>query len=225
MSNEPATVRGRDCRERILARSAQLVGEKGVRGTSLDDIRAAASVSKSQLYHYFANKEDLILAVIGRQTSTVLSTHQPWLDKLKSWEDLERWCEFVIAQQEACQGVGGCPLGSLASELADQDEEARVALTRSFDQWEHYLVKGFERMRERGDLRTDANPVELASAVMTSLQGGLLLTQTRRSTQPLRVALRAASAYVRSFASRSDTERKMHGAPVAFPTRNETFHE
>lgn len=205
MSNEPATLRGRNCRERIIARSAQLVGERGVRGTSLDDIRASASVSKGQLYHYFANKEELILAVIGKQTSTVLSIHQSLLDSLDGWKDLERWCEFVIAQQEACQGIGGCPLGSLASELADQDEAARAALIHAFDQWEGYLVKGFERMRMRGDLRADANPTELAVAMMTGLQGGLLLTQTRRSTQPLRVALHAASTYVRTFASQSDT--------------------
>jgi AcrR family transcriptional regulator len=202
MLNEPYTPRGRSSRERILAQASQLVGEKGVRGTSLEDIRAAASASKSQLYHYFANKEDLVLAVIGRQTSDVLAAQQPLLDHLDSWENLERWCEFLIAFQEERQCVGGCPIGSLASELADQYEAARVSLVHSFDQWEHYLVKGFTRMRERGDLRADADPAELAVAVMTSLQGGLLLTQTRKTTQPLQIALHAAFTYVRSFAPR-----------------------
>lgn len=200
-NNEPQTPRGRNSRERILAQAAQLVGEKGVRGTSLDDIRGAASVSKSQLYHYFANKEDLIQAIIGRQTANVLGAQQPLLTHLDSWENLARWCDLLIAIQEQRQCVGGCPVGSLASELADQDEEARLALVHSFDQWEQYLFEGFTYMQERGDLRADADPAELAVAVMTSLQGGLLLTQTRRATRPLQIALRAALTYVRSFAT------------------------
>ncbi len=201
MPNEPQTLRGRGSRERILAQAAQLVGEKGVRGTSLDDIREAASASKSQLYHYFANKEDLIQAIIGRQTANVLDAQQPLLAHLDSWENLERWCELLVVIQEKYQCVGGCPVGSLASELADQDEEARLALVHSFDQWEQYLLEGFTRMQERGKLRTDADPAELAVVVMTSLQGGLLLTQTRKTTRPLQIALRAALTYVRSFAT------------------------
>lgn len=201
MANEPQTSRGRNSRERILFHAAQLIGECGVQGTSLDDIRQAASVSKSQLYHYFANKEDLVQAVICRQTSNVLEAQQPLLDNLDSWENLERWRDLLIALQEERQCTGGCPIGSLASELADHDEDARIALVASFDQWEQYLVKGFTRMKERGDLRPDADANELALAVMSSIQGGLLLTQTRRNSRPLQVALHTAFAYVRSFAS------------------------
>jgi TetR/AcrR family transcriptional regulator, transcriptional repressor for nem operon len=211
MPNALLTARGRSSRERILTEAARLVGEKGVQGTSLDDICAAASVSKSQLYHYFANKEDLVLAIIGRQTRDVLAAQQPLLDHLDSWENLERWGAALIALQEERHCAGGCPIGSLASELADQDEVARVTLVDSFDQWEGYLREGFTRMRERGDLRPDANPAELAVAVMTSLQGGLLLTQTRKSTQPLQIALQAAFTYVRSFASQPAASERVSG--------------
>ena len=192
MLNELLTARGRSSRERILAQAAQLVGEKGVKSTSLDDICDAASVSKSQLYHYFANKDDLVLAIIGQQTSTILAAQQPLLNHLDSWENLERWGAFLVDFQAKRQCVGGCPVGSLASELADKSEASRVALVDSFDQWERYLSEGLTRMQARGELRTEADPAELAVAVMTSLQGGLLLSQTRKTTQPLQIALRAA---------------------------------
>ena len=203
-AKELPTDRGRRSRERILVHAARLVGEKGVKSTSLDDICGAASVSKSQLYHYFANKEELVLAIIGRQTNAVLTGQQPFLDHLDSWENLERWGAFLIDVQEDRQCIGGCPLGSLASELADHDEASRVALVSSFDQWERYLIEGLTRMQERGELRRNADPVELAVAVMTSLQGGRLLSQTRKTTQPLQVALHTALSYVRSFASLPD---------------------
>lgn len=204
MPRELLTSRGHSSRERILTQAARLVYEKGVQGTSLDDIRMAASVSKSQLYHYFTNKEDLVLAIIERQTSMVLDGQQPFLAHLDSWENLERWVTFLIAAQEKSQCVGGCPVGSLASELADHDEASRVALVSSFDRWEGYLVAGLTAMQERGELRKDADPAELAVAVMTSLQGGRLLSQTRKTVQPLQIALHAALSYVRSFASLPD---------------------
>jgi Tetracyclin repressor-like, C-terminal domain len=146
-----------------------------------------------------ACKEDLVLAVIERLTNEVLAGQQPLLDHLDSWENLEHWCEYLVAFQEKLQCVGGCPIGSLASELADQDEVARGTLVSSFDRWEGYVREGLTRMQERGELRTDADPGELAVAMMASLQGGFLLTQTRKTTQPLRIALHAAFTYVHSF--------------------------
>ena len=56
MSEVAVTDQGRETRARIVAAAAALIGERGVAGTSLDDIRAATSSSKSQLYHYFGDQ-------------------------------------------------------------------------------------------------------------------------------------------------------------------------
>lgn len=54
-------------------------------------------------------------------------------------------------------------------------------------------------MRERGDLRPDADLDELSIALITALQGGTLLGPMLRSAQPMRAAMNAAVAYVHSF--------------------------
>jgi TetR/AcrR family transcriptional regulator, transcriptional repressor for nem operon len=46
-----------------------------------------------------------------------------------------------------------------------------------------------------------ADPARLATATLAAIQGGLVLTQTRRDPQQLRIALDAAYAYLRSFAA------------------------
>jgi hypothetical protein len=56
-------------------------------------------------------------------------------------------------------------------------------------------------MRSRGKLRRDADPARLATATLAAIEGGLVLTQTRRDAHQLRVALDAAYAYLRSFAT------------------------
>src|SRR2546423_15543054 len=200
-SMRPKTRRGRASRERIVEAAAGLMFAHGVRRTSLDDVMAAAGVSKGQLYHYFADKDDLVRAVIARQTAHVFDAQRPLLDELDSWAAIAGWLDGLVRLQEERGCAGGCPLGSLASELADEDEAARRALVESFDAWAGYLARGLARMRARGELAATADPATLAAATLASIQGGLLLAQTRKSVRPLRVALDAALAYLRTFAA------------------------
>src|SRR2546423_13982042 len=71
------TRKGEATRARIVAAAAKLMFEQGVAGTTTEDVRAAAGVSSSQLYHYFADKKALVRAVIGFTTEAVLDAQQP----------------------------------------------------------------------------------------------------------------------------------------------------
>ncbi|MFD8263397.1 TetR/AcrR family transcriptional regulator [Streptomyces griseoluteus] len=68
---------GRKTRERIIETAAELMFHRGVGGTSIPDIQAAAGVSASQIYHYFGDKQGLVLAVIDHQTDTRLAGPPP----------------------------------------------------------------------------------------------------------------------------------------------------
>ncbi|HEY9414443.1 MAG TPA: TetR/AcrR family transcriptional regulator, partial [Pseudonocardia sp.] len=52
---------------------------------------------------------------------------------------------------------------------------------------------------DRGDLVADADPGRLATATLAALQGGLLLTQLNRDTEPLEAALDVILDHVRSL--------------------------
>ncbi len=190
------TRRGAATRARIAEAAADLVFVHGVAGTRLDDVMLASATSKSQLYHYFADKDALIDEVIMLQTERVLAAQQPHLRRVDSMAGLRRWRDAIIEMNQVRGGVGGCPVGSLASELADRSESARELLTHSFQSWESYLIDGLQAMRDRGDLTAEADPAELAGALMAALQGGLLLAQTTRTTRPLELALDMALEHV-----------------------------
>jgi AcrR family transcriptional regulator len=183
--------------------AAALVFEAGVGGTSLDDVGAAARVGKSQIYHYFTDKSSLIGEVVARQTVAVLAAQQPFISHLDSWRSWAGWRDQVVQEQRENHCAGGCPLGSIASELADTDEAARIALVDSFDTWERAFRDGIDRMRATGLIRSDANPAALAAAMLAAVQGGLLLCKTRKSTIPLEASLDASIEHLRSFESRS----------------------
>jgi len=193
------TARGAATRARIVAAAASLVQEHGVAGTSLDDVMAVTATSKSQLYHYFANKDALIREVITIQLGRVIAAQEPDLREVSSWEGLQRWCDHLVDMTRARQGVGGCPLGSLVGELAERSETARHVLAQCFAEWESYLSAGFVAMRDNGELAAEADPAELALTMMSALQGGLLMAQTMRSARPVELALNMALGHVSAY--------------------------
>jgi TetR/AcrR family transcriptional repressor of nem operon len=196
--HEPQTERGRRSRERIIDAAATCIAERGVEGAGVDQILAAAGASKSQLYHYFSDKADLVRAVIARRQDDSLRSQMPWLEGLDSWTAIRGWFDHMIRMNEEHE-YPGCVIGTLANELADRDEAARIDLAGCFASWQRYLVEGLERMRARGDLVRRADPQQLATAAFASLQGGLLLAKTEKDSKPLRIALDAAYAHLRSF--------------------------
>jgi AcrR family transcriptional regulator len=192
------TSRGASTRQRIIDATASLTYAKGVEGTSLDDVRAAAGVSKSQLYHYFADKDALVREVISAQMVHVLEAQQTELEELDSLAALRRWCDCILSLYRGAAANGGCPIGSLANELANQSEQARALLVAGFNNWEDCLAEGFAKMQQNGELRRSAVPRDLAIGVLCAAQGGALLAKTSRSEGPLMVALDMALDYVAS---------------------------
>jgi TetR/AcrR family transcriptional repressor of nem operon len=195
---EPLTERGQRSRERIVDAAAALVAERGAAGTSLDQILEAAGASKSQLYHYFSDKHDLVRAVIARRVGETVGCHGPLIGNIERLDDIRRWFDWLIAQNEE-RGCPGCPLGTLASELADCDDTARVDLVRGFDTWMSYVIDGLARVQARGELDEQADPRRLGHAIFASLQGGLLLSKTTKDPQYLSDALDAAYDHLLSL--------------------------
>ena len=192
MNAQPATVRGRETRERIVRAAAELVAERGVAGTSLDDVRARAHASKSQLYHYFADRDDLMRAVARAAGEDVLGGQAELFTRLDTIDGLRAWADALVTLQQTRNAKGGCPIGSLAGQLAEQDDGARLELADGLDRWETAIREGLEQMAARGELHTGADPAALAQNTLAAVQGGLLLTQIRRDPDQLRCTLNGA---------------------------------
>ncbi|HEX3804288.1 MAG TPA: TetR/AcrR family transcriptional regulator [Solirubrobacteraceae bacterium] len=197
MGASPRTARGRVTRERIVRAASELVAERGVAGTSLDDVREQAHVSKSQLYLYFADKEALLREVAEATCDTVIDAQAEILAGFDSLAGIERYLDALVELQVQRRGHGGCPIGSLAGQLVERDEAARGILADGLERWESGLREGLEAMAERGRLKPQADPGLLANQTLALLQGGLLLAQVRRDPGQMRIAADAVLALVR----------------------------
>jgi TetR/AcrR family transcriptional repressor of nem operon len=181
------TPKGERTRTRIVQAAARLIHQRGVASTTLDDIRSAAGVSGSQLSHYFAGKDELVQAVIDYQARTITGNQQQ--ADLGSPEGLRAWRDTVIAQVNTSQGQGGCPLGSLAGQLAETDPQARALIASGFEQWSAAISDGLRRLHDAGHLPDGTDPDDLAVTLLAALQGGLLIAQVQRDTRPLQTAI------------------------------------
>jgi AcrR family transcriptional regulator len=196
------TPKGRATRERIVAAAAELMSRRGVARTTIEDIQEAAAVSTSQMYHYFADKGDLVAAVIDFQTDRVLAVQHLGLDRLECLEDLRRWRDIMVDIMRRLGFVGGCPIGSLANELAETDPLARAQVARSFVQWENMIRDGLKAIAARGELPDGTEVDNLALATLAAIQGGLLLSQVRRDTAPLEAAVDTMIEHLRTLGVR-----------------------
>jgi AcrR family transcriptional regulator len=195
------TPKGRATRDRIVEATATLIVTEGIAALNMDRVRKAASVSGSQLAHYFTDKSALVRAVIARQIGVVLDFHrQPGLGQLDSFDDFERWLDLNMRYLRRV-GYSGTPTyHALTAQLAKSDDSTRATLGAGYWQWVDLLEHSIRRMKDGGILLPDADPRSLALVIVSAHQGGGTLAYTYRAEWPHADATRFAVNYLRMFA-------------------------
>ncbi|WP_036568317.1 TetR/AcrR family transcriptional regulator [Nocardia sp. BMG51109] len=201
MGAVPTTERGRRTRQRIVTAAREVVAENGALGASLDEVGARSGASRSQLYHYFDDKTDLLRAVAEATNDGVLDAQEDLFAGLGTWAGLVRWTDALVELQHRRGGRGGCPIANLVGQLGERDADIRAVLASGFDRWEAAIRTGLTTMTRSGELRPDTDIAALATSTLASVQGGLLLAQARRDPQALRRALDGALTLIANYRS------------------------
>ena len=194
------TARGAKTRSRIVATAADLMRVRGVGGTTLDDVVSASKVSKSQLYRHFEDKPALVRAVIEHVGEQRITTERERLEKVRTFAGLRRWRDALVQHNALQDGRYGCPLGSLANEVSDQDSIARSKLNELFMAWQELFEDLLHRFQREGVIPRDADVAQLATAFVAAVQGGYLLAQTSRDVTPMASAIDVAIAHLQLLA-------------------------
>ena len=186
-SNRPRlTAKGARTRARIVEEAAALIHERGVAGTTLEDVKVAAEVSGSQMYHYFPDKNELVQAVIDYQAESIVNRQR---QVLSSANGVEAWRNMVITAAKRTKAKGGCQLGSLVGQLAESDPEARALIAAGFDKWAAAISDGLRSLYADGKLPSDIDPDDLAITLLATLEGGILLAQVLGNSRPFETAI------------------------------------
>jgi len=190
-----------DARTRILETALDLFHGQGVNATGLGQILDASGTGKSQFYHYFSSKDDLVLEVMKHFRGKIASGEIPVPRDLATWRDLEEWFDFFLDHQRATKCVRSCPIGTIASDITENKGPLRDEATSIFRAGRLPLIALFTSLRAQGKLKRSTDPEELADFCYTVMQGGLLVSKIERRSEPFENAVRHALAHVRSLQS------------------------
>ncbi|MEO3928511.1 TetR/AcrR family transcriptional regulator [Micromonosporaceae bacterium B7E4] len=190
------TARGAKTRSRIIATAADLMRVRGIGGTTLDDVVVASNVSKSQLYRHFEDKQALVRAVIELVGDRTIAGERQRLSKVMTFAGLQRWRDALVENNALQEGRYGCPLGSLANEVADQDSIARKKLHDLFTAWQELFEDLLRRFQKAGLIPQEVDVSQLAIGLLAAVQGGYLLAQASRDITPMASAIDMALAHL-----------------------------
>jgi AcrR family transcriptional regulator len=188
------TGKGLATRRRIIEGAARVLRERGTAG--LEEIRVATGTSSSQLFHYFpGGKAELMLAVATYEAGQVLEEQQPHLDDLNSWESWETWAAELFARHEKQREH--CGLSVLIGRLDPNDAAGREIVVAMYWQWESALARGIAAMQAAGEMRADIDAAQAAAALLSGIQGGILMMLATGTTTHLKAVLDAGLASLR----------------------------
>ncbi|MEU1294800.1 TetR/AcrR family transcriptional regulator [Streptomyces sp. NPDC005840] len=190
------TAKGRATRRRIVEGAAEVLRERGVVATTLDDVLARTRTSKSQLFHYFpSGKDELLVAVARFEAGQVLADQEPHLGRLDSWEAWARWRDAVVERYEE-QG-DQCPLGSLLHRIGRTTPGTRAIVTGLLRTWQESLAAGIRALQAADLLPGDVDVETRAASLLAAIQGGVSILLSTGESGHLRAALDQSIADLR----------------------------
>ncbi|CAL9320651.1 TetR/AcrR family transcriptional regulator [Streptomyces sp. SudanB182_2057] len=197
----PLTRKGAATRRRIIEGAADQIREQGVFSVRLEDVMARTATSKSQLFHYFpGGKDELLLAVARHEASRVIDEQQPELGSLTSWAAWRQWRDKVVARYRA-QG-SDCPLHTALAQLGGATDATRTVAGELLGRWQHELAAGIRHMQGGGEIDPALDADREAAALLSGIQGGVLILMSTGSLTHLEAAIDLGIAHLRASARR-----------------------
>ena len=192
-----------DTRERILETAARLFHEQGYAATGIATILREAEVNSGSLYHFFRNKEDLLVGVLEWYEAMLrpvvmdpVESTEP--DPLERIFALLNWYRDGLVES-SCRL--GCPIGNLALEVSDAYPEVRPHIDVNFSHWaeaiESWLVEAGDRLPAGVDRSA------LSRFVLTVMEGGIMQARAADDLAPFDDSVRQLRAYVDLLSSQA----------------------
>lgn len=173
-----------DTRARLVEAARELFLQQGYGATGVAQILNAADANSGSLYYFFPTKEDLLHAVLEKYKEMLYPmVMQPVFARVtdpieRVFGVLDGYRQMLIITQ--C-GVG-CPIGNLALEVADSLPAARELVAENFVGWRDAIKLCVDAAADRLPEGTD--PERVAWFVLTTMEGGVMLSRTFRSLEP-----------------------------------------
>jgi TetR/AcrR family transcriptional repressor of nem operon len=190
------SVRGEATRRRIVEQSAAVFNQHGYSGTSMSELMTATGLEKGGIYRHFESKQELAAAAFDYAWETV---NEP---RWRGLEDCETSIEKLLllvknfVEQPPRTLPGGCPLLNTAVDSDDGNPVLRSRVRDALDQWRSSIAEIVRTGQRRRELRRDVDPAAVATLVIASLEGAVMMSRMEQTRDPLYTVGRHLAAYL-----------------------------
>lgn len=189
--------KGEQTRERLLAQAAQVFNQRGFFGASLGDLMRATGLQKGGIYNHFESKEALALEAFDYAIAQIDQCFRDALaGKSTARDRLQAMIGVLQSFVENPPVRGGCPILNTAVESDDAHPVLRDRARQAMDQWRATIQRIIAKGIKTGELRPEIDADEVASLLIATLEGGVMLSKLYSDPVHIRRSAAHMSAYI-----------------------------
>jgi len=191
-----AMKKGEATRREIIQKAAPIFNQKGFEGASLSDLMRATGLEKGGIYRHFESKEQLAAEAFDYAWKTAVALRLAGTEEIGN--SVDRLKQIVRNFRERREGLvpGGCPLLNTAIDSDDGNPALRAKAKRALRSWLDRLAAIITTGQQRGEVKRNIDPEELANLIVGTLEGSLMLRRLQRKDEPLALACRHLEGYL-----------------------------
>jgi TetR/AcrR family transcriptional repressor of nem operon len=195
IGNKRIMTKGEQTRRKIVEAAAPIFNKRGYDGASLSDLMAATGLQKGGIYRHFSSKEELAAEAFDYTWEAAWNARLLHLDeKANGIEKLKQLIKNFVDHRSPVPG--GCPVLNTAVDADDGNPVLRAHAAKALRSWLSRLQAIVELARERGEAKPGSDSRTVASVIVASLEGALMMSRLQRSDEPLRTIQSHLSRYL-----------------------------
>jgi TetR/AcrR family transcriptional repressor of nem operon len=189
--------KGEHTRQEIIRKAAPIFNQKGYDGAALSDLMRATGLEKGGIYRHFSSKEELAAEAFDYAWKETLQARVHDLDSVR--DSVDR-LKQLLANFVERRGIvpGGCPLLNTAIDTDDGNSVLRERARSALRGWRDYIASIVRDGIKEGEIRPKTDAKKLATLMISSLEGAVMMYRLERDDEPLR----AVRAHLESYLER-----------------------
>jgi TetR/AcrR family transcriptional repressor of nem operon len=188
--------KGEKTRQKIICKAAPIFNQRGFDGAALSELMRATGLEKGGIYRHFDSKQQLAGEAFDYAWHLALDARFAEAQKITNTVDRLKQIVWNFRDRRAGLVQGGCPLLNTAIDSDDGNPALRTKARRAFSSWLGRLQSIVEEGQDCREIRSSVNAMELATLIVTTLEGSLMLERLQRTREPLNIACRHLEEYL-----------------------------
>jgi TetR/AcrR family transcriptional regulator, transcriptional repressor for nem operon len=176
--------KGEQTRRRIVEAAAPIFNRRGYEGSSLNELMEATGLKKGGIYRHFSSKEELAAEAFDYTWEAAWKARLLHVDeKANGIEKLKRLVANFVDYKSPV--AGGCPILNTAIDSDDGNPVLRARVAKALRSWLSRLQTIVEQAHEHGETRPGVDPKVVATLIVASLEGALMMSRLQRNDEAL----------------------------------------